>query len=445
MTLAAFWRGPTIGADAKLLASWLLTGPASNRIGALCFNPVDAANDTGLDQARVSAAMEELAAASLVRRDLDLKREGGDWIWIPQALTDTPFDDQDEVRLALPLLAAVPRECSFRDELVRAFRSSGGDQPGRAGGSAPLIERVDLFLRRILPGMPARSEDDVERSRVRAERLQALLAPWRSYLRQVTDTKMIRALFLILCLSSLFFVVVPGIDLLVAGWFYLGDHEFLTTNTFVARIFDKVPAAIEWGLAVLLLVFAWGEIRRAHLWRPAWFRSRNHADPRGARMIEKMSFVSAVADPKRARPLLLFVALTIAIGPGLVANVVLKDNWGRARPNQIVEFGGTKRFSPAWAVSDQCPKNCSFVSGDASFAVSLIALAWAWPVGLQRRRWIWRIGGFAAIVALMRMARGAHFLSDTVIGILLTLLIMLMLERLIFQGWWAKRPGAVGA
>jgi hypothetical protein len=336
MTFAAFWRGPTIGADAKLLASWLVTGPSSNRIGAFRFDAAAAARDTGLNDAEVAAAMDELAAASLVRRDLD-----SNWIWIPQALTDTPFTQADEVRTSLPLLAAVPRECCFRDELVRAFRASGGDRPGR-------VARVDIWIRRILPGAASQTDDDIERSRDRAERLHALLASWRNYLRQVTDTKMIRTLFLILCLSSLFFVIVPGVDLWVAGWFYRGEHEFLTTNTFAARIFDHVPAAIEWGLAAVLLLFAWGEIRRRHLWR-------------------------------LSRPLLLFVTLTIAIGPGLVANVVLKDNWGRARPHQIVEFGGTKRFSSAWALSDQCSKNCSFVSGDASFAVSLVAFAWAWP------------------------------------------------------------------
>ncbi|GIL38558.1 phosphatase PAP2 family protein [Roseiterribacter gracilis] len=402
MSLAAFWRGPSIGADAKLLASWLVIGPSSNRIGAFCFDADDAARDTGLDRDRIIAAMDELAAAAMVRRDLQ-----NGWIWIPQALTDTPFTQAEEVRASLPLLALVPRECSFREELVRAFRDSGGDKPGR-------IERIDAGIRHLLPGLKARTEDDIERTRMRAERLRMLLAPWRSYAAQVTDTKMIRVLFLILCLSSLLFVVMPGIDLHVAGWFYRGDHEFLTTNTVAARIFDNVPAAIEWGLAALLLVFVWGEIRRAQIWR-------------------------------LTRPLLLFVVLTIAIGPGLVANVVLKDNWGRARPNQIAEFGGTKRFSPAWAVSDQCAKNCSFVSGDASFAVALVALAWAWPVGVQRRRWAWRIGAFAAVVAFMRMARGAHFLSDTVIGVLLTLLIMFVLERLIFQGWWTRRPGGAAA
>jgi membrane-associated phospholipid phosphatase len=437
MTFAAFWRGPTIGADAKLLASWLVTGPASNRIGAFCFDAAEAARDTGLDRIRIDAALDELAGASLVRRDL-----ASGWIWIPQALTDAPFDDADEVRTSLPLLAAVPRDAGFRDELVRAFRSSGGDRPGRAGnGGISVFERIDLLVRRLLPGLPAPTPEQIERGHARAARLRAVLGPWRSYARQLTDTPMIRGLFLTLCLSSLFFVVVPGVDLWVAGWFYRGDHEFLTTNTFVARIFDRVPAAIEWGLAAVLLAFAWGEIRHAHLWRPAWFRMRDHAHPRAARSIENMSFVAAIADPKRARPLLLFVMLTILIGPGLLTNVVLKDNWGRARPHQIVEFGGTKRFSPAWAVSDQCSKNCSFVSGDASFAVSLVAFAWAWPAGRQRRRWAWGIGAFAAVVAFMRMARGAHFLSDTVIGVLLTLLVLFIIERLVLEGWWARRPG----
>lgn len=409
MTFAAFWRGPTIGADAKLLASWLVTGPAANRIGAFPFDADEAARDTGLDRARIDAAMDELTAASLVRRDL-----ANGWIWIPQALSDEPFDDEEAVRMALPLLAAVPRDACFRDELVRAFRASGGDRPGRMAAAEPSwIERIDGAVRRLLPGLPARTEDDIERSRDRAARLSAFLAPWRSYLRQVTDTKMIRGLFLTLCLSSLFFVIVPGVDLWVAGWFYRGNHEFLTTNTWAAAIFDRVPAAIEWGLAAVLLVFVFGELRRRHLWR-------------------------------LTRPLLLFVVLTIAIGPGLLTNVVLKDNWGRARPHQIAEFGGTKRFSPAWAVSDQCTKNCSFVSGDASFAVSLLAFAWAWPAGRERRRWAWGIGTFAAVVAVMRMARGAHFLSDTIIGALLTLLVLFIIERLVLEGWWARRPGRGG-
>ncbi len=63
-----------------------------------------------------------------------------------------------------------------------------------------------------------------------------------------------------------------------------------------------------------------------------------------------------------------FLIAVLAIGPGLVANVMLKDNWGRARPRQVVEFGGTKHFTPPLVPARECARNCSFVSGEASSA-----------------------------------------------------------------------------
>ena len=44
----------------------------------------------------------------------------------------------------------------------------------------------------------------------------------------------------------------------------------------------------------------------------------------------------------------LFLVLTLALGPGIVANTLLKDHWGRARPIDVVEFAGTDRFTPWW-------------------------------------------------------------------------------------------------
>ncbi|KJV10113.1 hypothetical protein VZ95_07070, partial [Elstera litoralis] len=61
-----------------------------------------------------------------------------------------------------------------------------------------------------------------------------------------------------------------------------------------------------------------------------------------------------------------FLLLAVGLGPGLLANTILKDNWGRARPSHLSEFGGTKSFSPPLIPADQCPKNCAFVSGDAA-------------------------------------------------------------------------------
>jgi lipid A 4'-phosphatase len=164
---------------------------------------------------------------------------------------------------------------------------------------------------------------------------------------------------------------------------------------------------MEWFLVVLVGAFLYGLYRRRAVWG---------------------------LTPKR----FLFVVLSIALGAGLLTNVIFKDSWGRARPSQIVEFGGTKHFSPPFMRSDQCDKNCSFVSGDASLAASF--LAFAVIADRNRRRWWLGIGSFAGLVGLMRMARGSHFLSDVVFAILFTVMIVLVLARLILEDRWRDWP-----
>ena len=41
-----------------------------------------------------------------------------------------------------------------------------------------------------------------------------------------------------------------------------------------------------------------------------------------------------------------FLIATMALGPGLMANVLLKDHWGRSRPIDVKQFGGNERLSP---------------------------------------------------------------------------------------------------
>ena len=77
-----------------------------------------------------------------------------------------------------------------------------------------------------------------------------------------------------------------------------------------------------------------------------------------------------------------FVILVLVIGAGLIVNVILKDNFGRARPREIAEFGGSRQFTPPFVVSGQCNTNCSFSSGDAAGGFFSLALALA----LGRRR-----------------------------------------------------------
>jgi lipid A 4'-phosphatase len=127
---------------------------------------------------------------------------------------------------------------------------------------------------------------------------------------------------------------------------------------------------------------------------------------------------------------LLFILATFAIGPGLIANVLLKDHWGRARPVQIVEFGGSALFAPALMISDGCKSNCSFVSGDVSAALSFLAVALLVPA----RRRGWALAGTALMaggIGFARMVVGAHFLSDVLFAGLFTLLVVQICYRLI--------------
>jgi lipid A 4'-phosphatase len=108
-----------------------------------------------------------------------------------------------------------------------------------------------------------------------------------------------------------------------------------------------------------------------------------------------------------------YLIAALALGPGLLIDVGLKDYWGRARPAKVVEFGGAKTFSPAMHPADQCENNCSFVSGHASAGFYLVSLGFLGGAAARRR---WTLIGLAvgALFGLGRIAQGGHFLSDIV-------------------------------
>lgn len=109
----------------------------------------------------------------------------------------------------------------------------------------------------------------------------------------------------------------------------------------------------------------------------------------------------------------IYVLLALGLGPGLVAEIGFKDHWGRARPREIVEFGGTQRFTPAFQPADQCATNCSFVSGHAALAFGFAPLAFLLR-GRRRRAALAAVAAAGLGIGAMRMIQGAHFLSDVI-------------------------------
>jgi lipid A 4'-phosphatase len=115
------------------------------------------------------------------------------------------------------------------------------------------------------------------------------------------------------------------------------------------------------------------------------------------------------------------LAVCLIVGPGVIANFGLKDTWGRARPTQIVEFAGTKAYTPPLTPADQCKRNCSFVSGEASnLFMGFFGLALLFPL---RARLLIALGLIAgSFTGFIRMTEGAHFLSDIVFaGVIMAL------------------------
>ena len=110
------------------------------------------------------------------------------------------------------------------------------------------------------------------------------------------------------------------------------------------------------------------------------------------------------------RKALVFLVAATALGPGLIANTVLKDHWGRARPYQTDSFGGTRQFTPAPLPAAQCERNCAFVSGHAALGVFArqLRLAAARPAGAGGSR-LDRCCGFGVLVGIAPDRRRGAF------------------------------------
>ena len=195
----------------------------------------------------------------------------------------------------------------------------------------------------------------------------------------------------------------PSIDLFFAGLFHEPGHGFPTAR-------DPDVQAIRNGfIRVGYVVFAGLllSIAARHLW---------------GRYLFGLS-----------RRSICFIVVFSVLGPGLIVNHVFKDHWDRARPRAIAEFGGEKIFTPPLIIADQCERNCSFVSGEASYGFAYAALAFL-VAPRWRRRVFWAAVGFGSIVGAFRMAVGAHFLSDVFFAGVFT----------IAMAWYAHREIVLG-
>ncbi len=207
---------------------------------------------------------------------------------------------------------------------------------------------------------------------------------------------------------SAFFLLFPQVDLWASGLFYSDVGGFFAKSEPLLRRFRHLGPHLVKLIAIACL----------------------------------LTLLLKLVLPGR-RPLMplrmpVFLLTSLILGPGVLVNLILKNNWGRPRPVMVEIFGGDMPYQPVWKITQWCDTNCSFVSGEASAGMWLVAavvfvapLAW-------RPLFLAFFLPLSLLLSLNRIAFGGHFLSDTLLSWGLTLLVILLVHRLIY------RPGAGG-
>lgn len=196
---------------------------------------------------------------------------------------------------------------------------------------------------------------------------------------------------------GLLFLLAPELDLWASGLFWRAGEGF-----FLHAALDPIHKAVPAFSTVIVLGLLGG-----------------------------LALASLVSASWALRKGLIYLLLVALVGPGLLVNSLFKDNWGRARPVQVENFGGDKAFSPAWVPSGQCRANCAFACGDSSVGFFLLAPAFI----LARQRRAWLAAGFAAggLLGLMRLAQGGHFLSDVIFSFYIVYFAAWLIHRLMYN------------
>ncbi len=185
---------------------------------------------------------------------------------------------------------------------------------------------------------------------------------------------------LFLVISCMFITLGPSIDLYISGLFYYGTQQFALQS------FDLTSILFRDILLPLILIYI--------LILPIVGRFTK---------IEKIFF-----NYKFSIKEIVLLWSSQIIGVLIFVNLILKNLWGRARPNDILQLGGKETFSPWFEISNACQTNCSFVSGDASVGFSIIILY------LITKKIIFLYVSIVAglVLGLIRIMAGGHFLSD---------------------------------
>jgi membrane-associated phospholipid phosphatase len=223
----------------------------------------------------------------------------------------------------------------------------------------------------------------------------------------------IRAAFLVLLAVSVVALAFPGLDLAVAGLFHVPGRGFPVERMAGPMLLRDAGMGVTRLVVIGLVLVLFAKLLLPFL----------------AREIPTRPF--------------LFLAASLALGPGLLVNAVLKELWGRPRPREILDFGGAFDFVTAGIPGGACVSNCSFPSGEASSAAWLFALVFVLPPAWRKSAAI-AAAAWTLAISVNRIAFGGHFLSDVLIAWALVAIVVLWCRKVFLIGLSDASIAAVG-
>ncbi|MEE9355133.1 MAG: phosphatase PAP2 family protein [Methylococcaceae bacterium] len=121
------------------------------------------------------------------------------------------------------------------------------------------------------------------------------------------------------------------------------------------------------------------------------------------------------------------ILFSLALGPGLIINLIFKDHINRPRPIQLIQFGGQHHYNPP-LIQGEAPllphnANRSFPCGHCSSGfVLFIGFFIFRQTGRKRLALLSVVTAvlLGSLIGVARMASGGHYLSDIVWSAYLT-------------------------
>ncbi len=136
-----------------------------------------------------------------------------------------------------------------------------------------------------------------------------------------------------------------------------------------------------------------------------------------------ISFILSFLYPffKKFRRLSLYLILTLVLGSGIIVHVALKDHWGRPRPKQTIEFGGSQSFRSFFEPNflNQPEPAKSFPCGHCSMGFYFFTFI---ILGRRYRSSLFTMIGLllslflGGLLSYARIAQGGHFFSDVLVS-----------------------------